>query len=292
MLGHKLLQEWQEKFDVRATVRDDFSNIEKCGLFEPGRIFERVEANDTAKLEKILKDFMPEVVVNAAGIIKQVPSSGNVIETLSVNSIFPHRLAELTAAIGARMITFGTDCVFDGKKGDYTESDIPNARDLYGMSKILGEVAEGDNLTIRTSIIGRELFSSHSLLEWFLSQQGKTIKGFKQAIFSGFPTIVLAEIVGRIIEDHRNLRGLYHVSSEPISKYDLLNLIKARTGLRVEIEPDTEFRMDRSLNSDKFKAATGFAALSWDTMIEQMMNDAARYDQWRKPGGVEAPNTL
>jgi dTDP-4-dehydrorhamnose reductase len=282
MLGHKLAQKWDERFDVWTTVKSNFEDYEMPGIFESKKIIGNVDAENIETVEKAFEIVKPEVVFNAVGIIKQLESSKNVIKTLSINSIFPHRLAELADKFDSRLINISTDCVFDGKKGNYIEEDIPDATDLYGKSKNLGEVTAGNCLTLRTSIIGRELRTSHSLVEWFLSNRGSRVKGYSKAIYSGFPTIVLADIIADLIENHKDLRGLYHVSAEAINKFELLALINEAYQAEVEIEPFDDFSIDRSLDSSKFRKATGFKPLAWREMIKLMADDQTPYDDWRK----------
>lgn len=277
MLGHKLVEKWSGKFEIWTTVRNNFEFYESLHFLKKGNTFDKTDISDTQAVEIIFQRVKPDVVINAVGIIKQLPSSKSVIKTLSVNSIFPHQLAELTCKYGARLITISTDCVFGGGKGNYNENDIPDASDLYGISKHLGEVATENCLTLRTSIIGRELKTSHSLVEWFLSQRGKKVRGFVNAIYSGFPTVILADILADIIENHRHLSGLYHVSSDPINKFELLRLINDAYNAQAEIEPFEDFRIDRSLNSAKFRAATGFDPPEWSEMVKMMARDNALY---------------
>ena len=281
MLGHKIIQVLQRRFYVRATLRRDFSRYEYLKLFKREKTFESVDAANFGKFERILKTLQPDVVINAVGIIKQLPNSKDVINTLAINSIFPHRLAQAARRLKFRLITISTDCVFDGKKGNYKEEDISDARDLYGKSKNLGEVCEENCLTLRTSIIGREIETSHSLIEWFLSRRGGKIKGFKKAVYTGFPTIILADIIGDIIENFPDLQGLYHLSSEPINKFDLLNLVNKEYGLGITIEAEEDFAMDRSLDSTRFRRETGFKPQNWEEMIKIMAADPTPYDFWR-----------
>jgi dTDP-4-dehydrorhamnose reductase len=282
MLGHKLVQAWKDKFDVRATVRNDLNHYENYNIFDPARTFERIDAADTGKIYEIIKNTRPNVVVNAIGIIKQLPTSKNVVQTLTVNSIFPHLLSEMAAQFDSRLICISTDCVFSGEKGNYKEEDVPDASDLYGKSKNLGEVVAENCLTIRTSIVGREIQTSHSLVEWFLSNAGKKIKGYQNAVFSGFPTLVLADILAEVITGHPDLNGLYHVSSEPINKLDLLTLLKKEYRADIEIEPSGEVKIDRSLDSTKFREKTGFRPSSWEEMVKTMAEDPTPYTNWRK----------
>ncbi|HVE58488.1 MAG TPA: SDR family oxidoreductase [Pyrinomonadaceae bacterium] len=282
MLGHKLIQSWNERFEVWATLKGHLADYEKYGIFDKKRTLDLVDAEKPETVEKAIAEIRPQVIFNAVGIIKQLPTSKNVIKTVTINSIFPHRLAEMAGKSGARLINISTDCVFDGEKGHYTEEDISNATDVYGKSKNLGEVTGENCLTLRTSIIGRELQTSHSLVEWFLSNRGKKVKGFVNAIYSGFPTIVLADIIADLIENHQSLSGLYHVSAEPINKFELLKLINEAYQTDIEIEAFADFRIDRSLDSTKFRNETGFYPLSWDEMIEKMADDPTPYDEWRK----------
>ena len=282
MLGHKLIQSWNERFEVWTTLKGNFADYEKYGIFDKKRTLDLIDAEKFETVEKAIFEIRPQVVFNAVGIIKQLPTSKNVVKTLTINSIFPHRLAETVEKTGARLINISTDCVFDGEKGNYTEEDISNATDVYGKSKNLGEVTGENCLTLRTSIIGRELQTSHSLVEWFLSNRGKKVKGFVNAIYSGFPTIVLADIIADLIENYPNLSGLYHVSAEPINKFELLELINEAYQAGVEIEPSADFRIDRSLDSTRFRKETGFKPLNWRELIKIMADDPTPYDEWRK----------
>ncbi|MGI8669319.1 MAG: dTDP-4-dehydrorhamnose reductase family protein [Aridibacter sp.] len=279
MLGHKLVQILSQNFDVWATFHSDFDKYRKYPIFKSKRTFENVDVTNPASYFKIVRRLKPDVIINAVGIIKQLPDSKDVVKTLTVNSIFPHKLAEISEETDSRLITFSTDCVFDGKKGNYKETDVPNAYDLYGKSKNLGEVTDENCLTIRMSIIGRELTTKKSLIEWFLSNRGGKVEGFTSAIYTGFPTIILSEIIKDIISNHKNLHGLYHISSEPISKFDLLGFVREKYNIDVEIEPFSDFQIDRSLNSEKFRDETGFNPLSWEKMIEKMAEDSTLYEE-------------
>jgi dTDP-4-dehydrorhamnose reductase len=281
MLGHKLIQKWRDRFDVFSTVRSDFERIEKYGIFDRSKIIPNVEIENDVKVKDVIEIVKPNIIVNAVGIIKQVATSKDVIKTLTVNSIFPHKLAEFAKGWNTRLITISTDCVFRGDRGNYTEDDISDAVDLYGKSKYLGEVSAENCLTLRTSIIGRELSSAHSLVEWFLSNRGKKVSGYINAIYSGFPTVIFADIIADLIENHAALQGVYQVSSEPINKYELLKLINENYGAEIEIEPFEDFKLDRSLDSTRFRKETGFEPKSWTEMIEAMAADPTPYDEWK-----------
>ena len=189
----------------------------------------------------------------------------------SINALLPHRLARLCEVTGARLVHMGTDCVFSGAKGMYTEADASDAKDLYGRSKYLGEVDYPHAITLRTSIIGHELNGSRSLVGWFLAQEG-SVKGFKRAIFSGLPTVEIARLIRDYVIPYPDLHGLYHVSAEPINKFDLLTLVANHYGKSIDILRDETFVIDRSLDSTRFRAVTGFHPAPWDELIRVMHN--------------------
>ncbi len=219
--------------------------------------------------------------MNCIGVIKQRLEAHSPIPSIAINALLPHQLAELCSRWAGRLIHFSTDCVFSGKTGAYREDDFADASDLYGRSKFLGEVTSANSLTLRTSIIGREINHSTSLLEWFIGKNHESVRGFTRAIFSGVTTNWLAETVAHLIENHPALTGLYHVASQPISKYQLLCLLKEKYRLDVEIAADDSFHCDRSLLGDKFVNATGRACPSWPELAAQLAADPTPYDQWR-----------
>jgi len=278
MLGHKLLSVLRPEFDVFVTVRDFFKKYEEFDLFSRDRTFDNLELMRAEPLCSVVRELDPAVVINAAGIIKNVPASSNAVETITINSILPHRLAMLSNDLGFRLISIGTDCVFNGAKGQYREDETPDARDMYGKSKALGEVTDINCLTLRTSIIGRELGTRRGLLEWFLGNRNGSVDGYANAIFSGFPTVVFSQIIKDILLNHADLVGLYHVSSDPISKLELLELINVRFATNVNIKNCEDHQINRSLNSDRFRQKTGFQPLPWPEMIEILAVDSAGYE--------------
>ncbi len=281
MLGHKLVQVLGQKFEVWTTIRGEVSAVERYGIFDPDHTIGHFEATNPESVRLAVETVKPAFVINAIGIIKQSPISRDVIQTLALNSIFPHRLADLATEFGFRLITISTDCVFDGKKGNYVETDAPDAHDLYGLSKLLGEVTDDRSLTIRTSIIGRELTAGHSIVEWFLGKRGGSVKGYTNAIYTGFPCGELAGIISNLIADHPGLNGLYHISSEPISKFELLVLLNKYYKANVDIEASGEIVIDRSLDSSQFRSITGFKPAKWTEMIEQLAADTTPYEKLR-----------
>ena len=229
-----------------------------------------IDILDNKSLTQAIEHANPDVVINCVGLVKQLSTAHDPLVVLPINSMYPHRLAAICEQRGARLIHISTDCVFDGLKGNYVESDQSDATDLYGKSKYIGELNDKPHaITLRTSIIGHELNSSTGLIEWFLSQSG-SIRGFKRAIFSGLPTVELARVIKDYVIPREELNGLYHVSAEPISKYDLLNLVAKIYGKKIEIIPDSEFIIDRSLNSELFQSETGYRAPAWPDLVAKM----------------------
>jgi len=280
MLGHQLFKHLAEDHEIKVTLRQDLSEYEKFNLFHPDNSFSGINVRSADQIIEVLGEFQPQAIVNAVGIIKQRSSDRESIPSLELNSLFPHRLAILCKTINARMIHLSTDCVFSGKKGNYREDDPSDALDLYGKSKYLGEVNEQHCITLRTSMIGRELSRKKSLLEWFLAQKG-SIKGFKKAIFSGFTTQELSRIIEMILTQHPYASGIYHVSSDPISKFDLLSLIKRGLNLPVKIIPDKSFVCDRSLDSNKFRQEFSFNPPTWEEMIKELCKDISSTESGR-----------
>jgi len=283
MLGHKMLQILSRRFDtVVGFAYEDVSKppYDRVELFQGVEMVAGVNAADFQTLEKTLAVVRPDCIVNCIGIIKQRETASAYIPCIELNALLPHKLAAFAQKWGGRVIHFSTDCVFDGNRGGYTEEDFSNAEDLYGKSKFLGEVAGENALTLRTSIIGRELTSHKSLLDWGLSQNGKTVKGFKNVIYSGVTTNQIAEVVAMVIEKFPTLSGLYQVVADPISKHDLLGLIRDAFSLDMKIMPETETVSDRSMKGDKLKAATGYVSPPWPELMANLANDPTPYKEW------------
>lgn len=270
MLGnamYRLLSE-SETLDVSATVRS-----ESARRFFPealgARLISGVDVENQDSLERTLAQIRPDVVVNCIGLVKQLADADDPLAALPINSMLPHRLANLCRLASARLIHVSTDCVFSGSRGNYCESDTSDATDLYGKSKFIGEVSYPHAVTLRTSIIGHELTGNHSLIGWFLAQQGP-VKGYTKAIFSGLPTVELARVVRDHVLPKRDLSGLYHVAAEPIAKFDLLKIVAKVYGKDIAIEPDDRVSIDRSLNAERFRSATGYVAPAWPDLIARM----------------------
>lgn len=275
MLGHELLRQLETRHEVIVTLRrprTDYADagISHSGIFHTGNSISGVDVRDTALVRGVLAGVRPDAVVNAVGIVKQRPAGQDAVSCLEINALFPHRLAQLAADVGARLIHVSTDCVFSGKRGRYTEDDRPDATDVYGLTKLLGEVTGPGALTLRTSIIGLELESRRGLVEWFWKQTG-SIRGFQRAIYTGLTTTETSRVIERLLHDHPDMSGLWHLASEPISKYELLTLLAKKCGRDdITVEPDSSFACDRSLVGARFTKATGYQPPSWDDMTTEL----------------------
>jgi dTDP-4-dehydrorhamnose reductase len=273
MLGHQLMAVLGVRNEVRCTLRRNIAAYARHGRFSHDNAWFDVDARDQDRLLEIVGEFRPEVIVNAVGVVKQRPEALDVIASLEINAVLPHRLAVLCKAAGARLVHVSTDCVFDGKDGGYTEDSPPNATDLYGMSKRLGEVGDADCLTLRTSIVGLELSRKTGLLEWFLAEQGP-VRGFRKAVFSGLTTTELSRVIDRLIREHPQASGLWHVSGDPIDKHTLLTIVRDEFGLSTEIIPDETVVCDRSLDSSRFRREFGYTPPGWDVQIGELADQA------------------
>jgi dTDP-4-dehydrorhamnose reductase len=235
-------------------------------------LMQDINVEDESIVTRLLSRIQPNVVVNCVGLVKQLAEANDAIAAIKINALLPHQLARYCQQVGARLIHVSTDCVFSGAKGMYVEQDFPDAQDLYGRSKLLGEVDYDNAITLRTSIIGHEVNSRHGLVDWFLSQKGQ-VKGYRKAIFSGLPTVELARVIRDFVIPHHALHGTYHVSASPINKYELLQLVAKAYKLRVSVTPDDQVNIDRSLDSSHFKIATGYQPDAWPQLIELMHNN-------------------
>jgi dTDP-4-dehydrorhamnose reductase len=271
MLGNAIYRHLSENhtFNVYGTVRsENYLNFFNEKL--RANLESKIDVTNLPGLNSYLEKVKPDVVINCIGVIKQISDKTKITDLLYLNSVFPHHLIKISKSLKFKLVQISTDCVFSGKKGNYSENDFADAEDLYGISKFLGELsAHPDAITIRTSIIGNELVGEHSLLNWFLSQKN-SIQGYTKAIFSGFPTIELAEIIEKYILSDLSLCGLFHVSSDPISKYHLLKLIAKKYQKNVEILESSDMIIDRSLDSNKFRSVTGYEPPNWNILIDKM----------------------
>ena len=275
MLGHKLYQRLPATMEVTGVARQ-LQPALKAFVREGGSLVDGFVAGDAATVIRLFEQTRPDVVINCVGINRQREEGTDAVACITANSLFPHQLAAACADGRARLIHVSTDCVFSGARGGRSESDSPDPVDLYGLTKLLGEVDRPDVLTIRTSMIGRELSGFRGLLEWFLRQRG-VVRGYTNAIFSGLTTLAVTAELARVITVYPRLSGIYHLAVEPIAKYDLLHLLRERLELRCEIVRDGSVRVDRSLNGSKYSLATGYVPPGWSAMIEDLAEDMAGY---------------
>ncbi len=273
MLGYSLFSNLSEYsgLDVYGTVRN-IDGKERFFIDFRDQIIEGIDVDNINNIEAVIANLKPDVVINCIGLIKQLDIAKQHTDAIVINSLLPHQLARICTRLEAKFIHFSTDCIFAGTKGGYLENDIPDAIDLYGKSKSLGEVDYAPHLTLRTSIIGHELSSSFSLIDWFLSQENKT-KGFSKAIFSGLPTCVIAKLLAEHILPRSEIIGLYHLSVDPIDKFSLLKLVSTIYNKEIEIEESTELTIDRSLNSNSLRQLISFKIPTWEAMITDMNTD-------------------
>jgi dTDP-4-dehydrorhamnose reductase len=269
MLGNAVFRLFSASpgFQTFGTVRS-MSSVRDLTI-AGGEFIAGIDVADFDGVTGAFAQVRPTLVINCVGLVKQLSSSKDPLHAIPTNSILPHRLARLCDAAGARLIHISTDCVFSGRKGGYVELDIPDAEDLYGRSKLLGEVDQPHAITLRTSIVGHELSAAHGLVEWFLSQSA-AVRGFRRAVFSGLPTVTLARVIRDYVVPAPDLHGVYHVSSDPIDKLTFLRLVAQVYGRSTVITPDDTLVIDRSLNSDTFRARTGFVPPSWLELIAEM----------------------
>ena len=270
MLGNAMFRVLSEDSDliVYGTGRSE-SARQFFSKEQSNRLIIGVDVENHDSLLRAFAAIRPDVAVNCVGLVKQLADANDPLQAIPINTLLPHRLAALCQATGARLVHVSTDCVFSGSKGNYLETDFPDADDLYGRSKLLGEVNYSHAITLRTSIIGHELTGERSLVGWFLAQQ-KSARGFTKAVFSGLPTVELARVVRDVVLPRPELCGLYHVAASPINKFDLLNLVATVYGKDIEITPDESLVIDRSLNAERFREATGYVAPEWPSLVQTM----------------------
>ncbi|CAI6150599.1 MAG: hypothetical protein SPLUMA2_SPLUMAMAG2_01786 [uncultured Sulfurimonas sp.] len=283
MLGHTLYKEMSKQennYEVFGTTRNSNGLSAYFTQEEIKSIRSGVDADNFDTVIKAIASIQPNIIINCIGIIKQLPIAKDPLSAITVNAQLPHRISLVARSANARLIHISTDCVFNGVKGNYTEGDVSNAEDLYGRTKFLGEVTYPHCVTLRTSIIGHELKTEFSLIDWFMSQT-ESINGFTKAIYSGFPTYEMVNIITNYVIPNEKLSGLYHVSSDAISKYDLLDIMKEVYNKEININPYEDFILDRSLNSDKFSKITGYKAPSWKVMLTDMYNHVMSDDCYK-----------
>ncbi len=278
MIGHKMFQAFSaQKLETYAVIRQKISNYAAFNLFNSKNTFDQIDILEAEKLEKVLTQVKPDVILNCIGVTLRKPEITNLEYCRKVNTDFPWLLNNWVSANNSYLIHFSTDCVFSGKESPYSEASPKTATDNYGITKAAGEVTGNHSLTLRGSMIGRELFGKTELLEWAISKKNQQIKGFSKAIYSGVTTNVMAELVHQLLHRTDRLTGLYQVSSAPISKFDLLKMINSQLQLNMTIVEDSSYATSKVLISDKLAERIGFYCPSWPVMIENLSKDSFQY---------------
>ncbi len=271
LIGHKLFEKLSERFsDVYCTLHSARSHA----LFSSDRVYENIDVQDFFALTNLLNGIGADVVLNCVGITKRKPEIDDLPYAISVNSLFPHRLARWAEESKARVIHFSTDCVFDGVLGNYTEESPTTGNDIYGKTKALGELRYPHALTLRSSFIGRELTGKSELLEWCLASRGLAVNGFKKAFYSGVSTHTMARVVGDIIEHHPKINGLKQLATkQPISKLDLLRLANDIFDLKMTITEDSSFETQPTLDGSALRTEMNLELPNWNTMMSELAMD-------------------
>lgn len=285
MLGHRLFLAAGDRHETVGVARHPIPAPLETANAGAGTLLHGIDLSDGREIDRLFADVRPDAVINAVGLIKQRSNGQDPVAAITVNSLLPHQLAERCRTIGARLVHVSTDCVYSGSRGMYRETDLPDPPDLYGRSKLLGEVSGPGALTLRTSIVGRELSCSLGLLEWFLGQSGNVIDGYRLSRFSGVTTIELANTVMQLlVRPDLDLTGVWHVAGEPVDKCSLLELCRDRLGLDVEIRPVDGPPIDRTLDDSRFRQATGIPKPTWEAMLDAIAADPFPYDEIRSAG--------
>jgi dTDP-4-dehydrorhamnose reductase len=268
-----------ESNDVFGTTREEASNSSPLAKFLPQeKWISGVDASNADSVKRIFDVDKFDVAINCIGLIKQRNSLVSDSEMMTINGEFPHHLAQIANRVGTRVVHISTDCVFSGSKGNYFESDTPDPVDVYGKSKLLGELIDSNNLTLRTSHVGRELTVKKSFIEWLISQKGGHVNGYSHAIYSGLTSQAIAKTLSKLLSGNSHLTGLFHVSSQPISKLEIINKINKLLDLQIAVTPDASVQINRSLNSDKFQNATNISPQTWDEMLSDFSQDQKTYE--------------
>ena len=279
MLGHMLVRVLSPHHRVIGTTSSKYdSKSPLARILSEKSWIDQIDVRNISTAELAISTTKPDVVINCVGVIKQKMESSNIMDAILINSLVPHQLANLCEAAGSRFIHFSTDCVFEGSPGIKRASDTPNATDLYGTTKRLGEVNYALALTLRTGFVGRQLAGAEGLFEWVRSQKGSAISGYKNAIYSGLTTMALSQVVQQVIELHPSLSGLHQVASQKINKFDLITKLNEHLHLNLAIAQNTDFMCDRSMDGTEFTNLTNIHIPSWDEMLTEFATDQDFYN--------------
>jgi dTDP-4-dehydrorhamnose reductase len=279
MLGHMLVRVLSEHHQVIGTTSSQYdSKSPLARVLDKANWIDHVDVRNWQTVESAINHVKPNVLINCVGVIKQKMDSGNIKDAILINSLIPHQLAATCEKLDIRFIHFSTDCVFDGTPGIKYTSYTPNATDLYGTTKRLGEVNYAPSITLRTGFVGRQLSGAEGLFEWVLSQKGKAVSGYQNAIYSGLTTMALSRVIKQVIEVQPTLSGLYQVASNRINKFDLITKLNQLLQLDLLIAQNTEFMCDRSMDGTEFTNLTNIHIPSWEEMLTEFAADQDFYN--------------
>ena len=271
MIGHKMAQLLNKELGLEIILNSRSNSKILSQLYPECKIYEYDFLKDD--INNLLDIIEPDLIINAVGITIR-RGVEDIKKASIINSFFPHKIDNWVSKFDKKLIHFSTDCVYSGNKGDYLDNDIPDAEDNYGKSKAIGEVNSKNTLTIRSSMVGREIFNKTELFEWVVSNKNKKINGFENVVYSGVTTLWMSKTVIKILKEFPDLTGIYNISSESISKFDLICKINNRFGLNIDIESDKSFFSNKSLNSNKFFLKTNLEKPNWDEMLLWLYNDS------------------
>ena len=279
MLGHMAVRVLSKEHDVIGTTRSAVMETNGLSRFlESDKWIGNIDVRKLEDLTKLVNRVKPDVILNCVGLVKQKMTSLTYIESIEINALLPHRLAQICEDSNSRLIQISTDCVFGCEPGVKSQFTEPDSKDLYGRTKLLGEVTYGSALTLRTSIVGRQLSGDESLFEWIINQRNGSVNGYQNARYTGLTTQALAEVILKIISEHHHLRGLWQVASEEISKYQLVEQLNQILDLGITLRSDTEFNCDRRLDGNPFERETGIITPSWKAMLQSFAADQVNYE--------------
>jgi dTDP-4-dehydrorhamnose reductase len=273
MIGHKIAQSLSDDFTIIGTTRKK-NILQNIGIKKGEFVLHDFLNDNTLDL---LKSINPDVLINCVGTTIRRGVSENKNNTELLNSELPHILNKWAVQNNKKFIHFSTDCVFNGKKGNYLDYSKSDANDIYGLSKSKGEINNDKSLTVRCSIIGREIFNHTELFEWLFSMKNKKVEGYKNVIYSGVTSTWMGKTIKHIIKNQIELNGIYNISSTPISKYDLLIKLSAAFGLNVDISQNLNIKSNKVLISKKFTEITGIKPPNWDDLIDEFKADSEKY---------------
>jgi len=272
MIGHKIAQSLED-FELILASRKSISS-KSIGVINGKMVLHNLI---TDSLDLLLDSTTPDIIINCAGITTRRGVEDNIVNTGLVNSDLPHKLDSWANLNSKKLIHFSTDCVFSGNKGNYLDNDFADAEDIYGKSKALGEVNSPNTLTIRCSMIGRELYNFTELFEWLIKNKNKKIEGYSKVLYSGITTVRMGKILNQILKKNLNLSGIYNISSTPISKFDLLVKLSNAFNLNVEVKQNINNKSNKVLISEKFTEITGIYPPNWDDLIPEFKEDCEKY---------------